>query len=53
MAVSTLDSVQNDSIEAALRYFTLAEKGIADVNTTELDPKATRSVIRLRIDGEG
>ena len=27
MALSTLDSVQNVSIEAALRHLTLAEKG--------------------------
>ena len=45
MALLTLDSVQNVSIEAALRHLTLAEK-VADVNPTDLDPK-TRSVNRL------
>ena len=47
MALLTLDSVQNVSIEAALRYLTWLKK-VADVNPTDLDPK-TRSVIYVRL----
>ena len=47
MALLTLDSVQNVSIEAALRHLTWLKK-VADVNPTDLDPK-TRSVIYVRL----
>ena len=40
MALSTLESAQNVSIEAALRLWL---KKVADVNPMDLDPK-TRSV---------
>ena len=43
---TSLDSVQNVSIDAALRHLTLAEK-VADVNPTDLDPK-TRPVKTAR-----